>query len=254
MAVILALGCHPDDLEFMCAGTLFHLADRGHEIHIGTLCVGDLGTAEKSRVEITKIRLDECRAAAKVLGAMFHSAMLKDTHLEDCNEHRARAVAIVRRVNPDLVITMSPNDYMVDHEVASTLVRNACFLAPIPNYAFGDAVTEFPIEHIPALVYMDPMEGKDILGERIAPHFYVDITAQIENKRRMLACHASQREWLRRQHGVDEYLNAMRRHSALRGKEAGLEYAEAFRQHRGHAYPQKNLLKKWLGDVVVEVG
>lgn len=251
MATILALGCHPDDLEFMCAGTLFHLAERGHEMHIATMCVGDLGSVAKTRIEITRIRLEECRCAAKMLGAQFHCAMLQDVFLEDCNEHRARAVAIIRNVRPDLVITMSPTDYMVDHEITSRLVRNACFLAPIPNYAFGEAVTQTNTDHIPSLLYMDAMEGKDILGNRIRPHFYVNIASQIENKARMLSCHNSQREWLRHQHGVDEYLNAMRRHTSSRGQEVGAEYAEAFRQHLGHAYPQKNPLEEWLGDLVI---
>ena len=251
MATILALGCHPDDLEFMCAGTLFLLAERGHEIHIGTMCVGDLGTVDRTRIEITQVRLDECRRAAAIVGAEFHCAMLQDALLEDCNEHRARAVTIIRQVNPDLVITAPPVDYMVDHEIASRLVRNACFLAPIPNYAFGRAVTESNTDHIPALLYMDPQEGKDLFGNRTKPHFYVNIADELENKSKMLACHKSQREWLREQHGVDEYLLAMRRHTKSRGAEVGLEFAEAFVQHRGHAYPQKNPLEEWLGDLVV---
>lgn len=251
MATVLALGCHPDDMEFMCAGTLALLAERGHDIHIGTLCVGNLGTMNRTRVEITQIRLAECRRAAEMIGARFHCAMLQDVLLEDCNEHRAKAVAILRKVDPDVVFTMPPMDYMVDHEVTSRLVRNACFLAPIPNYAYGEAVTEFPTKHIPALIYADPFEGKDILGNRIKPHFYVDITGTMEKKTEMLKCHESQREWLRRQHGVDEYLAAMRRHDAFRGNDVGVEFAEAFMQHLGHAYPQENPLEELLGELVV---
>ena len=254
MARILALGCHPDDLEFMCAGTLFHLAERGHTIHVATMCVGDLGSAEKGRIEITRIRLEECRQAAEILGAEFHCAMLKDVLLEDCNEHRAKAVAIVRKAKPDIVFTMPPRDYMVDHEVTSRLVRNACFIAPIPNYAFGRAVTEEPIDNIPTLYYTDPFDSKDILGNPIRPHFYVDISQRIEKKKEMLGCHESQREWLRRQHGVDEYLNAMLRAGKNRGREVGVEYAEAFMQHLGHAYPQKNVLLDMLGDLVIKPG
>ena len=71
-------------------------------------------------------------------------------------------------------------------------------------------------------------------------------------KAKMLACHKSQREWLRRQHGVDEYLLAMRRHAAARGEEVGLELAEAFWQHLGHAYPHENPLEEWLADLIVK--
>ena len=58
----------------------------------------------------------------------------------------------------------------------------------------------------------------------------------------MLACHASQREWLRAHHGMDEYLEAVKRHDAARGSCSGVAYAEAFVQHRGHAYPHDDLL------------
>jgi hypothetical protein len=64
----------------------------------------------------------------------------------------------------------------------------------------------------------------------------------MEKKTEMLACHASQREWLRAHHGMDEYVEAMRRHSAWRGQQAGTAAAEAFIQHRGHSYPQNDLL------------
>ena len=69
----------------------------------------------------------------------------------------------------------------------------------------------------------------------------------MERKTEMLACHASQREWLRSHHGMDEYIDAMHRHSAKRGKELGTEYAEAFTQHLGHAFPQSDILLEILG-------
>ena len=61
----------------------------------------------------------------------------------------------------------------------------------------------------------------------------------IDTKAAMLACHASQREWLAAHHGMDEYIEAMKRHGRHRGGQAGVAYAEAFVQHRGHAYPQR---------------
>jgi hypothetical protein len=71
----------------------------------------------------------------------------------------------------------------------------------------------------------------------------------IEEKTALLACHASQRNWLLKHHGVDQYLNAMREWGAARGKEGGVAYAEGFRQHLGHSYPQDNLVGELLGAV-----
>ena len=69
----------------------------------------------------------------------------------------------------------------------------------------------------------------------------------MKHKTEMLACHKSQHEWLRSHHGMDEYIDSMHRHCAMRGKELKTEYAEAFTQHRGHAFPQADILHDILG-------
>jgi LmbE family N-acetylglucosaminyl deacetylase len=91
------------------------------------------------------------------------------------------------------------------------------------------------------------MEGIDPLGRPVEPTTFVDITAVLDEKAAMLACHASQREWLRAHHGTDEYLDAMRRHAAMRGRQLGVAAAEGFTQHRGHAYPRNDLLGELFG-------
>jgi hypothetical protein len=63
----------------------------------------------------------------------------------------------------------------------------------------------------------------------------------------MLACHASQRQWLLKHHGMDEYLEAMRRWGRQQGERVGVAYAEGFRQHLGHSYPQDNRLAQLVG-------
>ncbi len=78
------------------------------------------------------------------------------------------------------------------------------------------------------------------------PTAYVDISEVIDRKVEMLACHASQREWLRAHHGMDAYTEAMKRNSAMRGKEHGIAFAEAFVQHRGLPNPQSDILKNLL--------
>ena len=84
----------------------------------------------------------------------------------------------------------------------------------------------------------------DALGHQVVPTTLVDIIRQMELKSRMLAAHVSQRDWLRAHHGLDEYIEAMQRHAAKRGSLAGTKWAEAFVQHRGHAYPQTDLLRE----------
>ena len=57
------------------------------------------------------------------------------------------------------------------------------------------------------------------------------------------------RDWLLKHHGIDHYLRAMRDWSAHRGQACGVAFAEGFRQHLGHSYPQDNLLGQVLGTV-----
>jgi len=62
----------------------------------------------------------------------------------------------------------------------------------------------------------------------------------------MLACHASQRDWLRAHHGIDEYMKMMHRADATNGKRINRPAAEVFRMHKGHGYPQDNVIAKLL--------
>ncbi len=63
----------------------------------------------------------------------------------------------------------------------------------------------------------------------------------------MLACHASQRNWLLRQHGMDEYLEMQAKWGARRGAEIGVARRRRSASIRGHPYPQDNLLLKLIG-------
>jgi hypothetical protein len=65
-------------------------------------------------------------------------------------------------------------------------------------------------------------------------------------KEQMLLCHESQLGWLRAHHGVQEYVESMRALSSMRGAMVSVQFAEGFRQHLGHAYPQDNILEQEL--------
>lgn len=243
----LAFFAHPDDAEFLCAGTLARLHARGHTIHFATLTAGDGGSVELPPAEIARLRLGEAAQAAALLDGTHQWAGAQDLLICYDQPTLRRVIEIVRRVNPQLVFTHAPQDYLPDHEVTSQLVRAACFAACVPNVLTLAENAAPATAHLPHLYYSDALEGKDSFGAPVPPAFYVDISDVLETKARMLACHASQRAWLLRQHGVDQYLQAMRDWAAQRGIEAGVAYAEAFRQHLGHAYPQTNLLTEVLG-------
>ena len=245
---VLAIHAHPDDVEFQCAGTLGRLRQLGCEIVIATMTPGDCGSAELGPLDIARVRRAEARQAADLLGAEYMCLEFQDFCVLVDHEGRRRTTEAVRKARPDIVLTAPPVDYMSDHEMTSRLVRDACFMAPTPNYATHIADPAPPLKKIPHLYYVDAIEGMDYFGRPIAPEFILDISATFELKRQMLACHASQRGWLLKQHGIDEYLDSCERWSAARGKEIGVQYGEAFTQHRGHPYPHNNLLHEMLGE------
>jgi LmbE family N-acetylglucosaminyl deacetylase len=237
---------HPDDTEILVGGTLFQLKALGWELGILTMTAGDCGSSTTPREEIARIRYGEAQAAAKFLGATYICTGLMDVEVFANAENLRRVIDCMRQFDPDVVITHSPVDYMLDHEEASRLVRGASFALAMPNYETRHGPPAKTSRATPALYYADAIEGKNPMGERIYPQFYVDITRQLDNKREMLSRHASQREWLRAHHGMDEYLDRMTAWAAAYGGECGVAHAEGFRQHLGHGYPQEPILQNAL--------
>jgi LmbE family N-acetylglucosaminyl deacetylase len=247
--VALAVLAHPDDAEFLCAGTLIRLArERGWSIHIASMTPGDCGSAEYSAEEIARIRRTEGAAAAARIGATYHCVEYRDLSIFYDAPTVAAVTNLLRQVRPRVVFTHSPDDYMLDHEMTSRVVRAATFNAPIPLFLAGRG-GPLPTDHIPHLYYCDPIEGKDPLGRPVPVGVRIDIGSVIDEKTAMLACHASQRNWLLKHHGMDQYLIAMRDWGVARGGEAGVAFAEGFRQHLGHSYPQNDLIGELLGAV-----
>lgn len=250
MPTALAVLAHPDDAEFLCAGTLLRLhRERGWVVHVATMTAGDCGSAEYGPDEIARIRRAEGQAACEAVGFTYHCVGELDMRVIFGVPTTEKVARLLNTVRPDAVFTHSPEDYHLDHEQTSHVVRAATFAAPIPNYLHrpGHAETHPPLDRIPHLFYCDPLEGKDQFGRPIPPALRVDVSSVIDAKGQMLAAHESQRAWLKKHHGVDNLVQSMRDWSASRGAEAGLAFAEGFRQHLGHSYPQDDLLGSLLG-------
>ncbi|MBY0232850.1 MAG: PIG-L family deacetylase [Gemmataceae bacterium] len=247
MDAVLTVLAHPDDAEFLCGGTLARLRrEKGWAVHIASMAPGDCGSAELGPEEIAAVRRAEGAAAAAVIGASYHCLEERDLRIVYGEGPLEKVVRLMRAVRPRIVLAHSPADYMLDHEESSRIVRAAAFAAAVPNFQVAKGMPP-PLEHIPHVYYCDAIEGKGPLGDAIAPGLLIDVSAVMEEKAAMLAAHASQRDWLRKQHGMDHYIEAMREWSAHRGREKGCAFAEGFRQHRGHSYPQDDLLGALLG-------
>src|SRR5688572_28427437 len=180
---------HPDDAEFLCAGTLIRLREAGWDVHIATATAGDCGTMTQDKWSISATRTGEGRQAAELIGATYHCLDERDIFVVFDKPTIQKTIELFRRVCPSLVFTHAAKDYMMDHEVVSMLARAASFAYGIPNVSDlprpADAV-------IPHLYYCDPVGGVDPYGKPVEPTTFVDVTRQYEKKQAMLAAHASQ--------------------------------------------------------------
>ena len=240
---VLAVMPHPDDMEILCAGTLIRLSALGFAVHVAVMTAGDKGSDELPRAEIAAIRRTEAQKGAALIGAASCRCLeFADLEIIFDNAARQTLAGLVREIDPLLVMTTPPFDYMMDHIVTSTLVRDACFNAGCRNY-FAEGT---PTIGAPYLYYTDAVGGTDLFGQETPVSSTFDITAQMGQKAAALECHDSQRAWLRRQHGLDDYVGSMRSWAAKRGSQIGVTYAESWVQHRGHPHPSDDILAALL--------
>lgn len=217
---ILAVGAHPDDIEFQCAGALAKCRARGDGVAMAVATNGEVGSSSLGKAEIAAVRRREAEDSARVLGAEFHWMGFPDEFLFETEATRLAFIDLIRRAKPDVIITHAPEDYHADHVATSRLVADARMMVTVPNVETGAP----PLARIPEIYYMDT-----VTGIRFQPDEYVDITETMELKREMLAKHASQSRWLEDQYGMS-YMDFVEITARFRGLQAGVRYAEGFRR------------------------
>ena len=119
---VLAVGCHPDDLEIACSGTLRKYVEQGADVYMCHVANGNLGHVVIEPGPLAEIRTKEAEAAGAIIGAkqVFNlnvGDMRVDSHDQDVIDAMAD---VVRFVRPDVIITHNDDDYMQDHTETST--------------------------------------------------------------------------------------------------------------------------------------
>lgn len=230
--IVLAAGAHPDDIEFMMAGTLLRLKDAGCEIHYWNVLSGSMGTGHYSARKAARVRTAEAKAAAALAGAEFHPPLFGD--LDGYYEARrlARVAAVVRRIQPNLVLLQSPQDYMEDHQNVVRLLVTALFTRGMRN--MRSLPHRAPYAADCAVYHALPHGLRDGLGKRVRPECYVEVSPFIDRKKEMLACHRSQASWLDESQGMHQYLDTLVSLAREVGRMSGkFKYAEGWRK-RSH--------------------
>jgi len=247
----IAVAAHPDDIEFVMAGTLLRLKAVGWQIHYLNLSSGNCGSQTMGPSELAVLRLQEAKAAADLLGACFHPPFSHDLEIMYDQAHLRRLAAILHEVAPDIVLTHAPEDYMEDHMITSRLAVTAAFTSGMPNFRTEPPV-DAPLKEV-AVYHAMPYELRDGLRRSVTPGLYVDVSDLQEIKRQALAVHASQKKWLDASQGMDSYVNAMSDMDRLVGSHAGcFAFAEGWHRHdyRGFGSEDRDPLSEALGGQV----
>lgn len=217
---ILAVGCHPDDVEIACSGTLAKCVKRGDKVIVCHTSSGDLGHVIIPPDKLKVMRAEEAKKAGALAGIDVIYGGFDDLDIFDNNRAaRDKMVEVIRYADPDVIITHNPDDYMPDHTAVSRLVFDASFAATLPNYP---PKTDKPAKLVP-IYYMDTLAGVNFVPEE-----FVDITDEIDLKIKMLNCHESQIVWMRDHDHIDSP-DMVRTCSRYRGYQCGAEYAEGFK-------------------------
>jgi N-acetylglucosamine malate deacetylase 1 len=251
MPSVLAIAAHHDDIEFVMAGTMLLLKERGWELHYMDLADGSRGSTQLDPKTCAATRLAEAQEGAKILGATFYPPIFPDMEIQYSTDALQKVASVVRQTRASVILTHAPVDYMTDHEEACKLAVSAAFCHGMPN--FETTPQALPYFEPVTVYHAQPHGNRTPMGEVVRPHFAVDISSVLERKLESLRAHRSQQEWLDSSQKMNSYVQSM---LDLCGELAGMtgkyKIAEGWRrrQHWGFCGPNDDPLRDALRDVI----
>lgn len=217
----LVIVAHPDDAEFLCAGSVARWVAEGWQVGYVLVTSGDKGSHDEGTTaeKLAAIREKEQLAAAKALGVSDCVFLgYPDGFVEDTAELRGKLVREIRRFKPDVVVTWDP--YRLGHNHRDHRLTGQAVL---------DAVYPLSRSH---LYYPEQLEeglqphrvSEALLAGTDRPNYHVDVSDFLHKKMKALRCHKSQIG----RYPAGELRKRLRERMAEVGKEAGFKLAEAF--------------------------
>jgi len=217
----LVIVAHPDDAEFLCAGTVARWVSEGWVVRYVLVTSGDKGThdPEMTTDQVAAIREREQRAAARALGVEECVFLgYPDGFVEDTPELRGSLVREIRRFRPDVAVTWDP--YRRGHNHRDHRITGQAALDAL--YPLSRSLLYYP-EHGDEGLGPHRVE-EALLAGTDQPNHHVDVTDFFDRKMKALRCHKSQFG----RNPFREVRKRVRQRMAEVGKEAGFKLAEAF--------------------------
>lgn len=228
-AVALAVGAHPDDVDFGCGATLAKWAAAGCAVHYLVCTDGSKGSWDpaQDRAELVSLREEEQRRASRVIGGEGRVTFLGqiDGELQCSRELIGRVAYEIRRVRPDVVLGHDPwKRYRLhpDHRNAGFLLTDGVVAARDPHFFPEQEIRP----HRPSALLLWEADEADHLE---------DIAGYQDIKLRALLEHRSQHESTMRigadgeSEAVEAFAHRLRSRQAEAGSPLGLTAAEAFK-------------------------
>ena len=188
-ASAMVIVAHPDDAEFLCAGTVAKWCAEGWDVYYVVVTGGDKGThdPEMTREKLAAIREEEQRAACRVLGVKECIFLgYPDGFTIDDHELRGQVVRLLRFYRPTVVITWDAfrgSFNHRDHRVVGTAVADAVYPTVRDRLYYeadeADGLASHPVNEI-------------LLAGAAEPDYTVDVSDHWEKKIDAIVCHASQ--------------------------------------------------------------
>lgn len=187
---ILIVGAHPDDCELKAGGVTALYRQLGHHVKFVSVTNGDAGHQRLAPAELARVRREETNAVAELMGIEYEVLGNRDGRLQPTIEARFELIAVIRRYQPDLILTHRPNDYHPDHRATSTLVCDAAYMVIVPHI-----VPEVPALRVnPVIAYLSDHFQRP---SPFQPTVVIDVEPVLERIVDQMVCHASQFfEWL----------------------------------------------------------
>ena len=227
---VLAIAAHPDDIEFVMAGTLLQLVSRGWQAYYFCIANGCCGSNQTGQAETAETRLEEAKRAADAIPAVHYRPLRNDLEIFYDNSTHREVTAVVRQCQPSIILTHALSDYMEDHQNTARLAVGAAFARGMKNFESEPAVDPYDSEV--AIYHAQPHGNRDPLGNLVVPRVFVDVTQIMSKKTELLGMHESQAAWLDESQKMNSYIQTM----VDLNKEVGhlsnkFAFAEGWTQH-----------------------
>lgn len=208
---VLAIGAHPDDIEFGCGAILLKEAASGSKIHLLVCSKGESGSNGTP-----ELRVEEATVAAGLIGASIEFLDFGgDAHIERTKVNELKLARAIREAQPGVVLAPSlVENQHPDHYVVGHLVRDAVRLA---RYAGVEELTHIAAHAVSSLLYYAITPGGEPKGD--TPLLF-DVSEELERWKELMGCHVSQMK-------TRDYLELQLTRARMLGLQMKCDYAQA---------------------------